>query len=1183
MSQNNDGWRFMMDRGGTFTDVVIQKPDGQLSHRKYLSDNPQQYDDAVSHVLSLYQPQWQNQNVEVRLGTTVATNALLQHNGARTALVTTEGFADILDIGDQSRPELFARKIEKHFNPCEAVIEVIERLDQKGKILTELDTHHAQQQLDALKAAGIESLAICLLHAWKNPVHENLLAEMAERTGFRNISVSSRLNPTIHFLKRCESTVVDAYLSPVLRRYTKKLEQRFPMCRFRFMQSHGGLCNGEHFSGLRAVLSGPAGGIAAMAGLAEASGQGKWIGFDMGGTSTDVSLFNGRPGENDEAVFANCRIRTPMLEIHTVAAGGGSIIHYDGERLRVGPESAGAMPGPVCYGLGQKLTVSDANLLLGRIQANDFPHIFGQNSDEPLNTVATRKAFSDLLERVPHFNSIESLAEASLEVAAYNMANAVKEISVRKGEDPSSYALFCFGGAAGQMACQVAEILDMDQVTIPPMNSVLSALGMGLADESQLLENGVGKPLESVSDRELAELLEQQLREACQRIPGAKPEVLHQEARLELGFPDTSVSIWLDYSTTGDIQVKFQQAYRLQFGFNPEAKPLYLKRIRSRIRLTSAFKLDALSKEKPEASHNGSSQVYINGTFQTIPNISRDSLQAGDQLIGPARLVDPHSTLFIKPGWTLNVSSNGILHLKHTENRHKSPEELNANPALLEVFNHLFMHVARQMGNVLQATAHSVNIRERLDFSCAIFDQQGRLVANAPHMPVHLGSMSETVHDLVTNNAHELKADTAFISNDPYHGGTHLPDLTVTTPVFNSSGKLQFFVASRAHHADIGGISPGSMPADSKCLADEGIVFRNFRLTSEGVFHEEKLRNALASGKWPARNPDHNIADIKAQLAANERGIQELYRLLAQFSEEQLIAYMGHVRDNARRAVERMLKCLPAGRQELALDQGHSISVVITKTTDRLTLDFSASSAQGKDNFNAPKAVSVAAVLYTLRLLLDDEIPLNAGCLEPVNIILADNNLLNPGPPAAVVAGNVETSQVLCDTLMMATHTMAASQGTMNNITFGNQKFQYYETVCGGTGAGPDFPGTDAVHSHMTNSRLTDVELFESRFPVRIRRFQVRPHSGGKGKYNGGNGVIREYEFLEDVEFSLLSGRRSIAPPGLDGGSSALAGETHVIRLNGDIYTLHACEQLHLKAGERVLLKTPGGGGYGDA
>ena len=1203
------GWQFWIDRGGTFTDVVARRPDGQLLTHKLLSENPQRYDDAaiqgIRDVLGLRAGERvpAAQIDVVKMGTTVATNALLERKGERTLLVTTQGFRDALRIGYQNRPDLFARQIVLPELLYDRVIEVDERLTADGEVLRAIDTGQTRNLLQLAYDDGFRSLAIVFMHGYRFHVHERVAADIALDIGYTQVSASHVVSPLMKLVSRGDTTVVDAYLTPILRRYVENISAELGDVRLLFMQSSGGLTEASNFQGKDSILSGPAGGIVGAVRVCENVKRNRIIAFDMGGTSTDVSHYAGSFERAFDTKIAGVRVRVPILRIHTVAAGGGSILQFDGLRLRVGPDSAGANPGPTCYRAGGPLTVTDCNVLLGKILPEHFPASFGMNSDQPLDRDIVEKKFADLVEEVNRATnasqSPEQLAEGYLRIAVENMANAIKEISVQRGYDVTAYTLSCFGGAGGQHACLVADALGMKEILLHPFAGVLSALGMGLAEIHAIREQAVELPLKLESLASAETILDELANQAIDELVAQHVErnAVRLIRRYYVRYSGSDTALIVEAVPDSDIRATFESAYRSQFGFIMADTDLVIEAVAvEAIGGADADSIDlhavSQSDADPASPQTIARQdIYLQGKLTACDVYDRDRLIAGTKLTGPALIIESTGTVVVEPDWTCEVLiDQSLLLTRVNEKQREHSVGTTADPIMLEVFNNLFMSIAEQMGAALQNTAYSVNIKERLDFSCALFNAHGKLIANAPHMPVHLGSMGESVTHIINARGSTQKPGDVYVLNDPYHGGTHLPDVTVVSPVFDHSNssdrqpRLLFYVASRGHHADIGGTTPGSMPSDSQSIDEEGVLLDNFLLVENDRFREAELLDLLTSNPYPARNPRQNIADLKAQIAANTKGLVELRKMVDHYGLEVVNAYMQHVQDNAEESVRRMLVALKPSTFSYAMDDGNEIVVKIDVDTKQRSavIDFSGSSKQSMSNFNAPAAVCRAAVLYVLRTLVDDDIPMNDGCLIPVTLVISDGSILNPRPPAAVVAGNVETSQVITDCLYGAMGVMAAAQGTMNNLTFGNDKYQYYETICGGSGAGPGFDGTDAVHTHMTNSRLTDPEIMEWRFPVRLERFEIRKNSGGRGRFSGGNGVHREIRFLEAMSVSILSGRREIPPYGMDGGHPAAVGQNAVKRLNGSREMLTATARCDVNAGEAVIIDTPGGGGFGD-
>ena len=1193
-------WRFWIDRGGTFTDIVALTPKGRVRAMKLLSENPESYDDAAIEGIRRFlklkpgEPIPAERIAEVKMGTTVATNALLERKGERVALITSRGFADALRIGYQARPDLFALKLRKPELLYDRVIEVDERITAEGQQLRALDEDELRGRLATLRQEGFDSLAIVFMHAWRWPAHEEQAARLARQAGFSQVSVSHEVSPLMKLVSRGDTTVVDAYLTPILKRYVNKVARELGVTersgpRLMFMMSSGGLTSAHLFEGRDAILSGPAGGVVGMVETARKAGFGKVIGFDMGGTSTDVAHYDGEFERAFETEVAGVRMRAPMMRIHTVAAGGGSILEYDGQRFRVGPDSAGANPGPKSYRRGGPLAVTDANVLLGRVNPDYFPKIFGPDADQPLDVAAVREAFGGIAARMGEGRTAEEAAEGFLRIATENMANAIKKISVQRGRDISDYVLNCFGGAGAQFACRIADNLGMTRVLIHPLAGVLSAYGMGLADIRAERARAIEQPLDAHgvkgARRAARELRREVLRELKGQGVSRKHARVRKRALMRYEGSDTTLSVKLR-KNPDKMRRDFEAEHRRQFGFIQPDKPVWIEAISVEATGGGAGLAEKRRKKvKKLPQPIDTAPLYVDGAWRDVAVYDREKLKPGQKVAGPALIIEANSTTVVEPGWRARLNRLGHLVLKRVEPlARREAIGTSADPVMLEVFNNLFMAIAEQMGETLKKTASSVNIKERLDFSCAVFDAEGRLVANAPHMPVHLGSMDRSVEAVIAQNP-DMKPGDVFVLNAPYNGGTHLPDITVVTPVFMGREKPLFYTASRGHHADIGGKAPGSMSPGATRIDEEGVLIDNFKLVEEGVFREQAMRDLLGSGSWPARNPGQNIADLKAQVAANEKGVQELEKMTAHFGLETVRAYMGHVQDNAEESVRRVIDALKDGEFTYEMDNGARIRVAIRVNREkrRATVDFTGTSAQLPDNFNAPAPVTRAAVLYVFRCMVGANIPLNAGCMKPIDLVIPEDCMLNPKYPAAVVAGNVETSQAITDALFGAMKALAASQGTMNNFTFGDDEKQYYETICGGAGAGPDWDGESAIHTHMTNTRLTDPEVLELRYPVLLESFRVRTGSGGAGRYRGGDGVERVIVFRKDMQASLLTNRRRVCPFGLEGGEAGQCGENAIRRAGGREEPLPSCVTLPVKAGEAIIIRTPGGGGYGKA
>jgi 5-oxoprolinase (ATP-hydrolysing) len=1248
-------WQFWIDRGGTFTDVVAKRPDGTLVTHKLLSENPEQYRDAavagIRFLLGLRAGEPVTPEVVecVKMGTTVATNALLERKGEPTLLVTTRGFRDALRIAYQNRPRLFERHIVLPELLYTAVIEAHERIAAQGEVLLPLEEAHLKKELEAAHARGLRGVAIVFMHGYRYTQHERAARRLAQEAGFTQISTSHETSPMMKFVSRGDTTVVDAYLSPILRRYVEQVAAEMPGVRLFFMQSSGGLADAHAFQGKDAILSGPAGGIVGMARTAQLGGHPKVIGFDMGGTSTDVSHFAGEFEREFETQVAGVRMRAPMMSIHTVAAGGGSILEFDGSRFRVGPQSAGANPGPASYRRGGPLAVTDANVMVGKIQPRYFPKVFGPQANEGLSYEAVESRFQDLAAKTGR--SAEVVAEGFINIAVQQMANAIKKISVARGYDVTRYTLQCFGGAGGQHACMVADALGMSRVFIHPLAGVLSAYGMGLADQNAIREQAIELPLAQESLPVVAQRLDE-------LAAAARAELERQQAtagavtihrRVHVRYEGSDSALVVPFGDMQTIVAGFEAAYRQRFAFLMQGKSMMVEAVS----VEAVVAGDAPAEPRHavhaprEVPRRETVRMYSGGQWHGAALVVREDLRPGDVIPGPAIIAERNATTVVEPGWEARLTElDHIVMDRRVARALTFAAGTTVDPVLLEVFNNLFMNIAEQMGLQLQNTAYSVNIKERLDFSCALFDAQGNLIANAPHMPVHLGSMGESIKTVIRENAGKISRGDVYVLNDPYHGGTHLPDVTVITPVYlqpspqpspasgrGSNKKVPvragegddklplplaesraegedmlplplgegrgegerplFYVGSRGHHADIGGVTPGSMPPFSTVIDEEGVQIDNFKLVDRGTLREVEMLALLKSGKYPSRNPEQNMADLKAQIAANEKGVQELRKMVEQFGLDVVQAYMRHVQDNAEESVRRVITRLKDGSFTLPLDNGAQIKVAIrVDTQDRSAeIDFTGTSAQQVNNFNAPTAVCMAAVLYVFRTLVDDDIPLNAGCLKPLKVIIPPGSMLNPDPPASVVAGNVETSMCITNALYGALGVMASSQCTMNNFTFGNERHQYYETISGGSGAGAvtdaqgrvieGFDGTSVVQTHMTNSRLTDPEVLEFRFPVRLESYEIRKDSGGGGKWQGGDGGVRRVRFLEPMTASILSNGRKHPAFGMAGGQPGLVGINRVVRTNDQVEDLGHIGQAQMNPGDLFEVHTPGGGGYG--
>lgn len=1203
-------WDFWIDRGGTFTDVIGRAPDGGLFARKLLSENPEAYADAGIQGIRDHlgvkkgEPMPSHLIGDVKMGTTVATNALLERKGDRVVLLITKGFRDALKIAYQARPDIFAKEIILPEQLYERVIEVPERRRVDGTVETELDLGAVKGEIEAAKADGIDAVAIVFMHAWKYPEHEKAAASLCRDSGFSQVSVSHETSPLIKLVGRGDTTVVDAYLSPILSRYVSRVAAELGVDEngqgpsLKFMMSSGGLTAADKFQGKDAILSGPAGGVVGMVETARLAGFDKVIGFDMGGTSTDVAHYDGEYERAFDTEVAGVRIRAPMMRIHTVAAGGGSVLHFEDNRLKVGPDSAGANPGPACYRRGGPLAVTDANVMLGKLQPDFFPAIFGPEQNQPLDVDAVRARFTALANEIGDGRPAEAVAEGFITIAVENMANAVKKISVQRGYDVTGYLLNCFGGAGGQHACLVADALGMEAVLIHPMSGLLSAYGIGLATVFASRQQALMQPFSKCA-LEAIDALSASLREevraelADQGITGDK---VVWATKLEIRYEGTDTTLPIAFDGTLETaRTAFEAAHKAQFGFVYDDKPMVVEAV-------SVEGLDAgdgRPVEQEQATTEAMPQpgetrpIFCDGAWHDAGIFRREALSRGAKINGPALIIEANQTVVVEPGWQAEITALDHILMRRVEKKARMAAlGTEADPVMLEVFNNLFMSIAEQMGVTLQNTAYSVNIKERLDFSCAVFDQNGALVANAPHMPVHLGSMDRSVETVIRLNKGNIRPGDVFALNAPYNGGTHLPDITVVTPVFDDRGEtILFYTASRGHHADVGGTAPGSMTPLATTVDEEGVLFDNFKLVDGGRFREQDLHTLLTDHPYPARNPHQNIADLKAQIAANEKGVAELRKMIDQFGLDVVQAYMGHVQDNAAEAVRRVLERLPdASEYEYPTDTGQVIKVKITVDREKreATVDFTGTSNVRKNNFNAPEPVTRAAVLYAFRVMVEGQIPMNAGCLRPINIVIPEGCMLRPSYPAAVVAGNVETSQHVTNALFGAMKAIANSQGTMNNLTFGNEEYQYYETICSGAPAGRmndgrGFDGASGVHVHMTNSRLTDPEILELRFPVLLEDFHIREGSGGKGKWNAGDGTRRTIRFLETMECAILSSHRTLPPRGVEGGRDGEMGKTEVRRRDGHVETLKGCDQTVIEAGEAVIVTTPTAGGFGKA
>ena len=1202
-------WSFWIDRGGTFTDTLALNPNGRILSSKFLSVNPEKYLDAAIHSIRKFLSVPNEQKIlvsqidSIKLGTTVATNALLERKGSRTVLVTTQGFEDQLRLGYQNRPDIFARKINLPDQLYEKVVSVKERVLANGHIFKSLEINSVRDALQTCVEEGITSCAIVLMHGYKFINHEKKIAKLAIQLGFQQVSASHEVNPQIRFVERGDTTVLDAYLTPVLRKYINQLEENFEGDlgrRLMFMQSNGGLTIPKLFHGKDAVLSGPAGGVVGAVEVSLRLGEKKIIGFDMGGTSTDVCHFSGKYERVFRGEIAGTRLASPMMNIHTVAAGGGSVLSYSAGRLQVGPESAGANPGPACYGKGGPLTVTDANVITGRLRPEFFPPIFGKKGNQNLDKQASILAidpFSQQLQR-----TAETLAEDWLSIATQNMVSAIKKISVQRGYNVLNYCLTVFGGAGGQFACEIAEKLGMSKCLLHSKASLLSAYGIGLATIRRVRKESVEKPL---LDKGMESLISQisVIREALKvevLDQGVELGELESETTIFLKSENTDTSFPIVFQSVQEMRRSFKKSFKKQFGFLVETNSIIVDSISVEV-YQKRKSLDISSKSSGKLSKKAAKfftteQVFINDKWQNCKFIRKEDLNLDDYVNGPAIIIEAFTSVLVKPGWQAQLTQDKSIFLKksqHRKHKHRTFVTTKPDPMLLEVFNNMFMSIAEQMGIVLENTAQSVTIKERLDFSCAVFDSSGNLIANAPHMPVHLGSMEASVKAVIKKNKN-ICCEDIYALNAPYDGGTHLPDITVVKPVFyGSDSKLIFFVASRGHHTDIGGLTPGSMPPDSRDIQDEGVYIENFKLVDSGYFLTKEIKHILSTAKYPVRAIDTNLADLRAQVAACEKGQKELNRLIEEYGSDLVQTYTSFVNKNASEMVKSILPSVKPGSYLYKMDNdidGNkrqiAVSVELQNKPLRVTIDFSGTTLQTKTNFNAPEPVTRAAVLYAIRILVGGAIPMNSGLMSNIKIILPKGTMLSPRYPAAVIAGNVETSQAVTSALLLAFGIQAAAQSTMNNVTWGNDKYQYYETICGGTGAGilangKAHSGTSGVHSHMTNSRLTDPEILELRFPVILEQFSLRKDSGGTGLAKGGNGVVRKIRFLESMNFSIISGHRSVPPPGLHGGTGGSVGLTILERQNGEQIILDACDKISLIKDDLIIIKTPGGGGYG--
>ena len=1198
-------WQFWIDRGGTFTDVIGKNPKGKIATQKLLSENPKQYKDAaiqgIRDLLSIDRKESipMHQIDSIKMGTTVATNALLERKGERTLLAITKGFADILRIGYQQRPKLFSLDIQLPDMIYSDIVEIDERVDIKGDVLIKLDLSNTKKILTEAFNEGFKSIAIVLLHGYRYQEHEIQISVIAKQIGFEQISVSHKISPLMKIIPRGDTTVVDAYLSPILRRYVNQVKAELGQTqqnfgKLMFMQSNGGLTDANYFQGKDAILSGPAGGVVGMVKTGEKIGLNKLIGFDMGGTSTDVCHYNSEYERTLETELAGVRLRSPMMLINTVAAGGGSILYFDGSRYRVGPDSAGAFPGPACYRNGGPLTVTDCNVMIGKLNPDFFPKVFGPNGNQKLDLKIVETKFTTLAKEISSSTNKSvtplEVAEGFLFIAVESMANAIKKISVQRGYDVSSYALSCFGGAGGQHACMVADKLGINKIHLHPYAGVLSAFGIGLADSRTINDLAIELNLDEKAIQHISEKFED-LRSIGKEdlvAQNLNENIFEYVDRVYLRYKDSDTSLAIKFDIYSSMKLNFENSHRTRFGFISPEQAIIIESIQSEVSCQSdQFESNEPQQKKSKSQPLTTQNVFFNGGLEKTVFYNRNDIKPNEKLSGPAVIIEPTSTIIIEPGWEAMLEDSNDLILTRTNKIIRSSAiGTSVDPIMLEIFNNLFMNVAEQMGMVLENTASSVNIKERLDFSCALFSPTGELVANAPHVPVHLGSMSESIKTIIRENSLTMNPGDAFLINAPYNGGTHLPDITLIKPVFDECNEsVIFYVATRGHHADIGGTVPGSAPANSTHIKEEGVLIDNFTLVSKGIFLENEIHDLLSLAEYPARNIKQNIADLKAQVAAAEKGSQELLKVIKHYGLEVVHAYMGHVQDNAEESVRRVLDVLSDSSFTYKMDDGHQVSVSISvdKVNRSATIDFTGTSNQHPGNYNAPSAICYAAVLYVFRCLVDDDIPLNAGCLKPLNLIIPKNSMINPKYPAAVFSGNVETSQCIVDTLLGALGEFAASQGTMNNFIWGNDKVQNYETICGGSGASVNQPGCSAVHTHMTNSRLTDPEVLEWRFPVRLESFSIRKNSGGKGLNMGGDGVDRRIRFLEPMTVNIIAGHRKVPPYGLSEGESGALGENYVVHADKSETRLGTKGQVEVEKNDLFILKTPGGGGFGKA
>jgi len=1177
------GWQFWIDRGGTFTDIVARAPDGRLITSKILSEQVGRADDAAAVGIAAIRGSDPAPIELVRMGTTVATNALLERKGSATLLLVGRGFGDLLEIGTQARPRLFDLAIVKPGVLAVCTVEIAGRLGADGVIVEPIDPAEVRAVLARAYGDGLRTVAIALIHAWAYPELEQQVAALAREAGFSQISVSHEVAPVMRLVPRAETTVADAYLSPVLRHYVDQVARSLGDVPLFFMQSHGGLVEAARFRGKDAVLSGPAGGIVGAVRTAEAAGFSHIIGFDMGGTSTDVALAAGGLSRGSGREVAGVRLCVPMLDIETVAAGGGSIISFDGLRLSVGPESAGAVPGPACYRQGGPLTVTDANLLLGKLVPEFFPALFGPDGDQMLDRGEVARKFGDLALRIEESTGIRqdprAVAEGAVRIAVARMAQSVRKVALARGHDPARFTLVSFGGAGGQHACLVADEIGMETILVPRLAGVLSALGMGLADQSVVKQAACDVALGDCAA--LAALVESLRGQAREGLPGATA------LKVEVGLlaRGAELPLMVGFDGVEAMTAAFKSQFRARYGYEYDETGLRASLVTVEAVLPGETIAIGSIPARIAPLHPDATVVWLDNCQSEVPLYRRDELRPGDRIGGPAVIVEDHATTMIEPGWSGEITGQDQMILRRVGMRQRALDDAGrADPALLTWFNNAFMAVAEEAGAILQAAARSVNIRERLDFSCALFDAEGRLMANAPHVPVHLGAMGESVRRVLASRGSTLRPGDVVALNDPFAGGTHLPDITVITPVFDEAGALRFLLGARGHHTDIGGTRPGSTPPFSRSLAEEGVVITDFLLVEQGRLRETEFLALLADAPWPARDPQMNLADIKAQIAANQAGSRALERLVADQGGDRVARYAGFVMENAAASVRRLIGRLEDGGATLPLDNGGQIQVAVRldRVSERIAIDFTGTSAARPDNFNAPPQIARSVVLYVLRCLVGEDIPLNEGCLVPVDLIVPQGSLIDPPAGSAVVAGNTEISQALATSLLLALNAAAASQTTMNNLLFGNSLIQYYETICGGAGAGSGFEGASAIHTHMTNTRATDPEVLEWRLPVRLERFARRRGSGGRGKFPGGDGVERHLRFLAPMQLSLIASSRLVPPPGLAGGGPGLPGRQHVVRADGTRQELPGIAALDVYPGDLFVIETPGGGGYGE-